>query len=347
MSQYLQQHKKSLFSITFSVLAALAVTGCSKGSTSKDSEQITVYTAVEADQLKLYQQDLHKAYPELKVNWVRDSTGVITAKLLAEQNNPQADVVFGLALTSLLVMEQKNMLHPYKPQGVEHLKAEFVSPKPQPTWTGMDAWESAVCVNTVEMKKRNLPIPQSWEDLTKPIYKGQVVMPNPASSGTGYLDVTAWIQLFGEKKAWDYMQALDKNISQYVHSGSKPCKMAAQGEIPIGISFGYPAFKLKSEGAPLEVVYPKEGLGWEMEASAIVEGSKKLSSAQKFIDWSVSRSANEAYARNFSMVAYKGVESSGLDFPKNLPQLLVKNDFAWAAEQREPILAEWSKRFEK
>ncbi|MEL1606810.1 hypothetical protein V2W52_19995, partial [Acinetobacter baumannii] len=64
----------------------------------------------------------------------------------------------------------------------------------------------------------------------------------PASSGTGYLDVTAWMQIWGEKQAWDYMQALDKNISQYPHSGSKPCKMAAQGEIPIGVSFGYPFF---------------------------------------------------------------------------------------------------------
>ncbi|MEK5756862.1 putative 2-aminoethylphosphonate ABC transporter substrate-binding protein, partial [Acinetobacter variabilis] len=90
--------------------------------------------------------ELHKAYPELKVKWVRDSTGVITAKLLAEQKNPQADVVFGVALTSLLVMEKKDMLEPFKPEGVQNLKSEFVSQKSVPTWTGMDAWESAICV---------------------------------------------------------------------------------------------------------------------------------------------------------------------------------------------------------
>lgn len=95
----------------------------------KNSEEITVYTAVEADQLKQYQEELHKAYPELKVKWVRDSTGVITAKLLAEQKNPQADVVFGVALTSLLVMEKKDMLEPFKPEGIQNLKPEFVSQK--------------------------------------------------------------------------------------------------------------------------------------------------------------------------------------------------------------------------
>lgn len=347
MSQYLKQCKKKISLCVLSLGTAYVMAGCTTSSVSQDAEQITVYTAVEADQLKRYQWELRKAHPELKVKWVRDSTGVITAKLLAEQKNPQADAVMGLALTSLLVMEKKDMLQPYRPHNVEQLKTEFYSQKDIPTWTGMIAWESAVCVNTVELKKKNLPIPQTWQDLSKPIYKNMIVMPNPASSGTGYLDVTAWMQIFGENQAWSYMQALDKNISQYVHSGSKPCKMAAQGEAVIGISFGYPGFKLKSRGAPLEIVYPEEGLGWEMEASAIVKGTKKLSSAQKFIDWTVSQAANQAYAQNFSMVAHQNVQSSNTDFPKNLSEQLVKNDFYWAAEQRDTILKKWSEQFEK
>ncbi|RKG29871.1 putative 2-aminoethylphosphonate ABC transporter substrate-binding protein [Acinetobacter tianfuensis] len=347
MSQYLKQCKKKISLYVLSLGTAYLMAGCTTSSVSQDAEQITVYTAVEADQLKRYQWELRKAHPELKVKWVHDSTGVITAKLLAEQKNPQADVVMGLALTSLLVMEKKQMLQPYSPKNVEQLKTEFYSQKDIPTWTGMTAWESAVCVNTVELKKKNLPIPQTWQDLSKPIYKNMIVMPNPASSGTGYLDVTAWMQIFGEKQAWSYMQALDKNISQYVHSGSKPCKMAAQGEAVIGISFGYPGFKLKSRGAPLEIIYPKEGLGWEMEASAIVKGTRKLSSAQKFIDWTVSQAANQAYAQNFSMVAHQHVQSSNTDFPKNLHEKLVKNDFYWAAEQRDTILKKWSEQFEK
>lgn len=93
-----------------SILFACVSTACTTSSTSNDVEQITVYTAVEADQLKRYQWELRKAHPELKVKWVRDSTGVITAKLLAEQKNPQADVVMGLALTTLLVMEKKRLI---------------------------------------------------------------------------------------------------------------------------------------------------------------------------------------------------------------------------------------------
>ncbi|MFX6759932.1 ABC transporter substrate-binding protein, partial [Acinetobacter baumannii] len=79
--------------------------------------------------------------------------------------------------------------------------------------------------------------------LAKPIYKGMIVMPNPASSGTGFLDVTAWLTLFGEHEGWKYMDALHENIAQYTHSGSKPCKQAGAGEFPIGISFELRAHK--------------------------------------------------------------------------------------------------------
>ena len=339
--------KKSGWVAAVTLVSALVLGGCTTNSVNQEQEELTVYTAVETDQLKRYQWALKKAHPELKIKWVRDSTGVITAKLLAEKHNPQADVVMGLALTSLLVMEQDDLLQPYHPKNVDALKPSFYSQKTIPTWTGMAAWEAALCVNTVELKKRNLPMPQSWQDLTQTYYKDLIVMPNPASSGTGYLDVTAWIQLFGEDQAWQYMQDLDRNISQYVHSGSKPCKMAAQGEAVIGISFGYPGLKLKAQGAPLALIHPKEGLGWEMEASAIVKGTSNLSSAQKFIDWTVSEAANQAYAQNFALVAHQGVTPQHTGIPANLEQKLIPHDFDWAAQQRDRILKRWSAQFEQ
>jgi ABC-type Fe3+ transport system substrate-binding protein len=60
-------------------------------------------------------------------------------------------------------------------------------------WTGMDAFLAVVCFNKPEGEKRKAAAPVSWTDLTKPEYKDQVVMPHPASSGTGYLTVAAWI----------------------------------------------------------------------------------------------------------------------------------------------------------
>ena len=227
--------------------------------------QLLVYTALETDQLKAYQEGFNKVHPDIDIKWVRDSTGVITAKLLAEKANPQADAVMGVAASSLALLDKNGMLEPYKPLNLDAIMSAYRDKKNPPAWFGMDVWGATVCFNTVEAAKRNIPKPETWKDLTKPAYKGQIVMPNPASSGTGFFDVTAWLTLWGDDNGkgggWKYMDALHENIAQYTHSGSKPCNMAASGEFVVGISFEYRANANKAKGAPIDLVFPKEGLG--------------------------------------------------------------------------------------
>ncbi|MBV8658534.1 MAG: putative 2-aminoethylphosphonate ABC transporter substrate-binding protein [Burkholderiales bacterium] len=307
---------------------------------------ITVYTALETDQIGAYQAQFEKENPDVKLKWVRDSTGVITAKLLAEKANPQADVVMGLAASSLLVLEKEGMLQSYQPKGFDKLSRTYVDNNNPPSWAGMDVWGATICFNTVEAAKLGLKKPESWQDLLKPEYKGKIVMPNPASSGTGYFDITAWLKLFGEKDGWAYMDKLHENIAQYVHSGSKPCKLAATGEFPIGISFEYRAADLKAKGAPIDLVFPKEGLGWDLEATGIMKGTKNLDAAKKLADWSASRSANDLYKHNFAIVAMPGVAQPNPLIPSNYEQLLVKQDLQWTATNRDRILAEWTRRYD-
>ena len=306
---------------------------------------LLVYTALETDQLKGFKDSIEAAIKDVEIRWVRDSTGVVTAKLLAEKANPQADLILGLAATSLLVLEQEGMLTPYSPKGVGALNPRFVDTKKPPMWVGMDVWGATICFNTVEAKKRNLPKPESWKDLLKPIYKGQITMPHPASSGTGFLDVTAWLQLYGEAEGWKYMDALHENIAQYVHSGSKPCRQAGAGEFVMGISFEYRANATKASGAPVDLVFPKEGVGWDMEAAAIMKSSKKQDAARKVMDWATTKEANELYAKSYAIVAMPGVAKPLPNVPANYEKMLVKNDFGWAAKNRERILAEWNKRY--
>lgn len=306
---------------------------------------LTVYTALEADQIKAYQAAFEREYPDIKIQWVRDSTGIITAKLLAEKNNPKADVIWGLAGTSLGLMDKEGMLEPYAPKGLDQISPQMRDAKPVPAWVGMDAFAAAICFNTVEAKKQNLPEPKSWQDLTRPEYAGKIVMPNPASSGTGFLDVSAWLQIFGEDKGWAFMDALHKNIGSYTHSGSKPCNLAASGEFPIGVSFDYRAAKLKADGAPVQPIFPSEGLGWEVEATAIVRGTKNADAARKVADFSASRAANELYKANFAVLAIPSVATSNPNLPTDLASRMIKNDFVWAATQRDRIIAEWTKRY--
>lgn len=307
---------------------------------------LTVYTAVEAEDLKKYAATFNQDHPDINIKWVRDSTGIVTAKLLAEKNNPQADIIWGLAATSLLLMKAEGMMHPYKPKGLANLDPKFYDGDAPPSWVGMDAWVAAVCFNTVEGAKHNLVAPKSWKDLSKPMYRGHVIMPNPNSSGTGYLDVSSWLQLFGEDGGWAYMDALHENIARYTHSGSKPCKLAAAGEIPIGISFAFRGARSKDAGAPIDIIIPSEGIGWEMEASAIVAGTDKLEAAKTLMDWSVSKKAMEMYNSAYAVIAYKGIAKPVRHFPPETLSRLIDNDFEFAANNRKRILAEWQKRYD-
>src|SRR6195952_1875280 len=328
------------------LLAALAAV--SAGAFAQKT-QLLVYTALETDQIKAYQEGFNKAYPDIEIKWVRDSTGVITAKLLAEKNNPQADVVMGVAASSLALMDSQGMLIPYAPLNLDAIMAKYRDKKKVPAWFGMDVWGATICFNTVEAQKKNIPKPETWKDLTKPVYKGQIVMPNPASSGTGYFDVTAWLTLWGDDNGkgggWKYMDALHDNSAQYTHSGSKPCNRAAAGEYVLGISFEYRANSNKAKGAPIDLVFPKEGLGWDLEAFGIHKGTKKLEAAQKLADWASSKDAMLLYGKNFAITAQPGVASPLANVPADYEQRLVKMDFKVAADNRERILAEWSKRY--
>lgn len=328
-----------------SFFTALAFT-VTAGTAGLAETELTVYTAVEAEDLARYAETFNQSHPDIKINWVRDSTGIITAKLLAERDNPQADVVWGLAATSLLLLKSEGMLEPYAPAGVEQLDPKFVDSDSPPSWVGMDAWVASVCYNTVEAEKLGLTPPASWKDLTDPQYAGHVIMPNPNSSGTGFLDVSSWLQMFGEEEGWKYMDALHENIARYTHSGSKPCKLAAAGEIPIGISFAFRGAKSKADGAPLEIIVPSEGVGWDMEATAIVAGTANLEAAQKLVDFTVTREANEMYNTGYAVVAYPGVAKPVEHFPEGLLDAMIDNDFEFAANNRAAILKEWQARYD-
>ena len=255
-------------------------------------------------------------------------------------------MVWGLAATSLLLLKSEGMLEPYAPAGVEKLDPKFVDKGDVPSWVGMDAWVAAVCYNTVEAEKEGLTPPTSWKDLTDPMYKGHVIMPNPNSSGTGFLDVSSWLQMFGEEDGWAYMDGLHENIARYTHSGSKPCKLAAAGEIPIGVSFAFRGAKSKAAGAPLEIIVPSEGVGWDMEATAIVAGTDDPEAAQKLVDFTITKEANEMYNTGYAVVAMPGIAKPVEYFPEGLLDAMIDNDFEFAANNRAAILKEWQSRYD-
>ncbi|MCU6761417.1 2-aminoethylphosphonate ABC transporter substrate-binding protein [uncultured Roseburia sp.] len=343
------------------VLAAGALTGCgvknvneTGGSAdtaeTQDENTLNIYTALEDDQINDYLTEFKEKYPDVQINITRDSTGIITAKLLAEKDNPQADVVWGLSAASLLVLEDQDMLEPYAPEGVDRIQPEFKDSAETPKWVGIDAWETAFLVNKEVLASHGVTeIPESYADLTKPEYKGLIAMSNPASSGTGTLTVNGLLTLYGEEEGWNYLDKLHDNVAVYLHSGSAPAKDTAKGEYGIGISFGYRCIKSAEEmGDNGVVVFPEEGSGWDVEANCLIKkdgGEKEIS--KKFLDWAISDGVMEKYAQNYPIVATGVGDQIPEGYEKNPMDQLIKNvDLKWCAENRDRILNEWTNRYD-
>ena len=226
------------------------------------ADELTVYTALEEEEIAAYVEAAQQAMPDTEINVLRLSTGKLGARLLAEAGNPQADVIWGWAVSAMMDPQILEMLEPYAAKGVDVLPAKFRDKGGK--WFAPIGYMGAFCVNTARLEEKGLPMPASWKDLENPAFEGEVLMPDPNSSGTGYLHVNAVLQSMGEEAGWAQLEAVDPNMAQYTSSGSKPCKSARVGEYTVGISLAFTAMQSVEEGYPLAMVFP-EG-AWAMSS---------------------------------------------------------------------------------
>lgn len=334
-------------SATHVAMACLAVLLAGLSAVNAQSRtRLFVYSTLELENIADFKKGFEADNPDIEIVWRRDSTGILTAKILADGQRQSADAIWGLAVTSMLQLDRRGLLDPYAPANLAAVRPSFRDPASPPAWVGMEAWVAAVCFNTIESGKLGLKPPTSWFDLTDPAWQGKLAMPHPASSGTGFFHISAWIQLFGEEKAWAFMDALHRNIAVYEHSGTKPCRQAAAGEFPVGIAYELAGSALKQKGAPIDTLLMKEGGGWDMDAAAILRGTQYPNEARRLMDWASSRKANELYAKFVSQVAIEGVKSDIPHYPAGVAESMIKNDFKWASDNRARIIEEWQRRYE-
>jgi iron(III) transport system substrate-binding protein len=311
--------------------------------------ELTVYTSLEEDDVKVYLQTFAKVEPDIKVNVLRLSTGDLGARMLAEKSNPQHDIIWGWAVTQMVDPRIMEMLESYKPKGIDMVNTNFQDPGNK--WFATTGYFAAFCVNTEVLKKKNLPMPSSWQDLLNPVYKGQLIMPNPASSGTGYLQISSLLQMKGEDKGWKFLNELDKNMGQYIKSGSKPCKLTRVGEYAVGVSYAFVGVKSIDKGFPIKLVIPSEGAGYEMEVSGLMKTSKNKPDAKKLLDWLLTKQAGALYGQRAAMSVVPGAvqaqkpRDAGL--PADVSTVLYNMDFDWSAKNKSRIITKWKAEIER
>jgi iron(III) transport system substrate-binding protein len=323
-----------------SPLAALAQQG-----------ELVLYCSVQEEWCRPMAAAFEKA-TGVKVLMTRKSSGEFYAQIKAESGNPRGDVWWGGTGDPHLQAAEEALTDPYVSPRLEELQDWAVKQARAAKFRTVGIYAGALgySYNAPELAKRKLPEPKCWADLAKPAFKDDVQVANPNSSGTSYTMLATLVQIMGEPKAFDYMKALHKNVNQYTKSGAAPARAAATGESLVGITFQHDAVTQAVGGAPVKIVSPCEGTGYEIGSMSIVKGAKNLANARKWYDWALSPEAQAigAGAKSFQVPSNKKAP-----VPEQAPKLaqikLIDYDFAkyGSSAERSRLLKKWDDEVSK
>ena len=329
------------------IRAALPAIALAAPLTAAAQGELVVYCTVQEEWCRPMVAAFEKA-TNIKVLMTRKSAGEFYAQIKAEAANPRGDVWWGGTGDPHLQAAEEGLTEPYKSPKMAELQDWAVRQweASKGRTVGIYAGALGYSYNTEQLKKKGIPEPQCWADLTKPAFKDEIQVANPNSSGTSYTMLATFVQLMGEDKAFEFLKALHKNINQYTKSGAAPSRAAATGESLVGITFMHDAVMQVVNGAPVKVVAPCEGTGYEIGSMSIIKGAKNMENAKKWYDWALTPAA-QAIAGPAK--AYQVPSNKAAPVPPQAPKLaeikLINYDFAkyGTTAERTRLLTKWDK----
>ena len=281
-----------------------------------------------------------------KVAVIQKATGEMLAQIKAERANPRGDVWWAGPADSYLQAAEEGLLEEYRSPNVAELYrwAQRISDVSTNRVAGVYGGIIALGYNSEVMTKRKLPIPKCWKDLTNPVYKGEIMLGNPNSSGTAYLMLATLVQVFGEDEAFKYLAEVHKNVNQYARSGIGPMTAITRGETALGSTVLHGVINEIMRGFPVEPVLPCEGVGYEVGSIAIIKGTHNLDASKKVVDWALSVDGQKV---GLDVKEYAIPTNRSVPLPPQVPKLsdvkVIDYDFAkfGASETRRHLLQRW------
>jgi iron(III) transport system substrate-binding protein len=331
-------------------LAAAALCAAAAPAAAQQGE-LVLYCSVQEEWCRPMVAAFEKA-TGVKVLMTRKSSGEFYAQIKAESANPKGDVWWGGTGDPHLQAAEEALTDPYVSPKLDELQDWAVRQAKASKFRTVGIYAGALgySFNTNELAKRKLPEPKCWADLAKPAFKDEVQVANPNSSGTSYTMLATLVQLMGEAKAFDYLKALHKNVNQYTKSGAAPARAAATGESLVGITFQHDAVTQAVGGAPVKIVSPCEGTGYEIGSMSIIKGAKNLANARKWYDWALSP---EAQAIGGGVKSFQVPSNKKAPVPAQAPKLtevkLIDYDFVkyGSSAERTRLLKKWDDEVSK
>lgn len=321
-------------------LRALATAALASLLSFSSAHALTVYSSVDEENAKKLLDAFTKA-TGVDTQMVFLSSGPAMSRIEAEKARPQADVWFGAPSENHILAKERGLTEPYVSQNADALPEQFRDTEGY--WHAIYTNPLAIGVRTDILESRGAPVPASWEDLKNPAYKGLIQMPSPQSSGTAYSLILTLVEERGEDGAFEFLKAMNPNVQTYTQSGTAPSGALGVGETPLAIQFTPGFLKLADEGYPVQVVFPSEGVGYEVASMSILKGTQNMDDARKLVDWITSAEGQTALseAKTYFLPVRSDV-SGGTGVPSLDKIKLVPVDPKFAAENKQRLVDRWA-----
>ena len=252
-----------------------------------------VYTREAEAVIRGFKEFIQREYgKEVEVHYVRPGGWpVVVDKIRAWGGTPDADVMFGAGPPAFEVLKKEGLLEKYVPATADNLPEEawgLAVKDPEGYWHAFSLWYVTNIYNEKLMKKLRLPVPQTWDDLLKPEYKGYIIHTLPYASGTMHETTEIILQTRGWDDGWAYFRRLAVNLVGFSTGSTDTLLKVERGEAAIGVAQPQMnAMMARADGYPIKAIVPEVTL-LIPEGVALLKNAPHPNIAKIFIEWLLS-----------------------------------------------------------
>ena len=312
-------------------LSCLTFAGCSK------KETIVIYTSAESFRIDYMTERMKEQFPQYDIRIDYKSSGDQASLMKAAGKNVEChithDLEYGNAadLASLNIFADLTGIIDFSGFAEDTVVSKFYAPELR---NG-----GAIILNLDVLKEKGLDEPTCYEDLLDPQYKGLISMPNPKTSGTGYMFLLALVNAWGEEEALQYFTSLSDNILAFESSGSGPVNKLITKEVAIGFGMISHAVQQINEGENLKILIFEEGAPYSLYGQAVIAGNETSPAVMEVFDFLVNHITPEMCERFYPEKLYKDKDFTIKNFPADVTYSDMSNN---TPERKAQLLGKWS-----
>ena len=305
-------------------------------------EKLVIYTTVSkgvvSELVPMFEKETG-----IKVEIVRAGVGELIKRIQSEKDNPLADVLWGSALASLQAAGE-----PYFEHYVSVNNDAMVD-----RYKNVEGWVTrhSLAVRCLLVNKNligDIPV-TGYADLLNPALKGKISHVDPSASSSGYGHLCNMLFAMGGNdldKGWEYVDKFCANLgNKLLNSSSAVWKGVNDGEYTVGLTYEEVALQSVKSGAPVKIVYMKEGCFVEPNCTAIIKNAKNLENAKKFIDFLTGKEAQSMLINKLNLRSVRKDVEMGADFTATEDIPLFSADTSMSGKMKKAWLAKFKDLF--